>query len=55
MFAAEIRKKRVDYMRGHRHWKWHLDEIYVKMAARALSELLFVKGCSVGIKATARP
>ena len=31
MFAAEIRKKRVDYMRGHRHWKWHLDEMYVKI------------------------
>jgi hypothetical protein len=24
MFAAEIRRKRVDYMRGQRHWKWHL-------------------------------
>src|SRR5471030_1600327 len=31
MFAAEIRKKRVDYMRGHRHWQWHLDEVYVKI------------------------
>jgi putative transposase len=31
MFAAEIRKKRVDYMRGRRHWKWHLDEMYVKI------------------------
>jgi hypothetical protein len=31
MFAAEIRKKRVDYMRGQRHWKWHLDEMYVKI------------------------
>jgi putative transposase len=27
MFAAEIRKRRVDYMRGHRHWKWRLDEM----------------------------
>ena len=32
MFAAEIRKKRVDYMRGQRHWKWHLDEMYVKVS-----------------------
>jgi len=32
MFAAEIRKKRVDYMRGHRNWQWHLDEMYVKVS-----------------------
>src|SRR5471032_476216 len=32
MFAAEIRRKRVDYMRGHRHWQWHLDEMYVKIS-----------------------
>ncbi len=31
MFAAEIRSKRVDAMRAHRHWKWHLDEVYVKI------------------------
>ena len=31
MFAAEIRKKRVDGMRTHTHWKWHLDEVYVKI------------------------
>ena len=31
MFAAEIRKKRVDRMRGNAHWKWHLDEVYVKI------------------------
>jgi putative transposase len=30
MFAAEIRK-RVDYVRGQRHWKWRLDEMYVKI------------------------
>ncbi len=23
MFAAEIRKKRVDRMRAHTHWRWH--------------------------------
>jgi DNA polymerase III epsilon subunit-like protein len=33
MFAAEIRKKRVDYMRCHTHWKWHLDEMYVRSTA----------------------
>ncbi len=31
MFAAEIRKKRVDRMRSHTHWRWHLDEVYVKI------------------------
>ena len=31
MFAAEIRRKRVDRMRAHTHWKWHLDEVYVRI------------------------
>jgi len=31
MFAAEIRRKRVDRMRAFTHWKWHLDEVYVKI------------------------
>jgi len=31
MFAAEIRKKRVDRMLAHTHWRWHLDEVYVKI------------------------
>src|SRR5665811_1759028 len=31
MFAGEIRKQRVSYMRGYRHWRWHLDEVYVKI------------------------
>jgi putative transposase len=31
MFAAEIRRKRVQRMRQHTHWKWHLDEVYVKI------------------------
>jgi putative transposase len=31
MFAAEIRRKRVDRMRAHTHWRWHLDEVYVKV------------------------
>jgi transposase-like protein len=32
MFAAEIRRKRVEAMRQHTHWKWHLDEVYVKIS-----------------------
>ena len=31
MFASEIRKQRVSYMRGFRQWRWHLDEMYVKI------------------------
>jgi len=31
MLAAEIRRKRVDSMRGCTHWRWHLDETYVKI------------------------
>jgi putative transposase len=31
MFAAEIRRKRVDRMRSYTHWKWHLDEVYVRI------------------------
>ena len=31
MFAAELRRKRVDRMRGCKHWRWHLDEVFVKI------------------------
>jgi putative transposase len=31
LFAADIRRQRVSRMRGFRHWKWHLDEMYVKI------------------------
>ena len=31
MFAGEIRRKRVDRMRGFQQWLWHLDEMYVKL------------------------
>ena len=27
MFAAEIRRRRVNRMRGFRHWRWHVDEV----------------------------
>lgn len=30
-FAAEIRKKRSQTMRCHSNWKWHLDEVFVKI------------------------
>ena len=31
MFARDIRRQRVSRMRGFRHWRWHLDEMYVKL------------------------
>jgi len=31
MFAAGIRRHRVSHMRGFRQWRWHLDEMYVKI------------------------
>jgi len=31
MFAAEIRRKRVRHMRQFTHWRWHLDEVFVKI------------------------
>jgi putative transposase len=30
MFAAEIRKRRIDGMKSS-HWRWHLDEVFVKI------------------------
>jgi len=31
MFTAEIRRKRVDHVRTYTHWRWHLDEMFVKI------------------------
>jgi putative transposase len=31
MFAADIRRQQVSRMRGHTHWRWHLDEVFVKI------------------------
>src|SRR6478736_319150 len=31
LFAADVRRQRVSRMRGFRQWKWHLDEVYVKI------------------------
>ena len=31
MFAAEIRRRRVERMRSCTHWQWHLDEVFVKI------------------------
>ena len=31
MFAAEIRRKRINGMRAHSNWQWHLDGVFVKI------------------------
>ena len=31
IFAGDIRRQRVSAMHGFRHWRWHLDEVYVKI------------------------
>jgi putative transposase len=31
LFAADVRRQRVSRMCGFRQWKWHLDEVYVKI------------------------
>jgi len=31
IFAAEVRRRRVGRMRGIRHWRWHLDEVFVRI------------------------
>ncbi len=31
MFAADIRRKRIDRMRQFTHWRWHLDEVFVRI------------------------
>ena len=31
MFAAEIRRSQVERMRTCKHWRWHLDEVFVKI------------------------
>ncbi len=31
LFAGDIRRQRASCMRGYRQWRWHLDEMYVKV------------------------
>ena len=33
VFAAEIRRKRVQQMRWYSNWQWHLDEVFVKIGS----------------------
>ncbi|MFZ1741484.1 MAG: IS6 family transposase [Pontixanthobacter sp.] len=31
MLASDIRRQRISRMKGFRHWRWHLDEVFVKI------------------------
>lgn len=31
MFAAGIKRQRISRMRGFRNWRWHVDEVFVKI------------------------
>lgn len=31
LFAADIRKKRIQNQRSYSNWRWHLDEVFVKI------------------------
>lgn len=31
LFAADIKRQRISRMRGFRNWRWHLDEVFVKI------------------------
>ena len=31
LFASDIRRQRTSQMGGFRHWRWHLDEMFVKV------------------------
>jgi len=33
MLAAEIPRRRVDRMRNCRQWRWHLDEVFLRVNA----------------------
>ena len=35
LFAAEIRRNRVQQLRAHSNWQWHLDEVFVKINGEA--------------------
>jgi putative transposase len=32
LFAREIRRRRVTQFQGFRHWRWHLDEVWITRA-----------------------
>jgi len=31
IFASQIRRRRISHFSGYRHWRWHFDEVFVKI------------------------
>ena len=31
MFAADIKRQRISRMKGYTNWRWHVDEVFVKI------------------------
>ena len=53
MFAAEIRAKRVQRMRSFTHWRWRLDEVYVKISGEM--HYLWGEDCQLNPPSSAIP
>ena len=47
MFAAEIRRNRVNRMRSYSNWQWHLDEVFVKINGETHYQGAIQVGCGV--------
>lgn len=43
LFAADIRRQRVSRMRGYCHWRWHVDEVYVRINGEMLESYVTKK------------
>lgn len=37
LFAGDIKRQRISRMRGFRQWRWHLDEMYVKLGGEMVN------------------
>jgi transposase-like protein len=46
MFAAEIRRKRVDRMRAGPQWRWYVDEVFVKINGERHYAKPYVASCT---------
>ena len=52
MFAGEIRKKRSASMRAHIQWRWHLDEVFVRINGETYDlSLLFNRSKMIPVSA----
>ena len=51
MFADGIRRQRDSWMKGVTHWRWHLEEVYVKInGGYCRTNQLLVRSCPTAEK-----